>query len=221
MIFSINCYIPLDIVGGVLQLFFIKGRACFLKKWNIMSSSPPDPEHFWPVLKHLKWHGVKLCCPPPAMSQLCWRPPSPTAAGLPSGWRCRPAGPVWSSTSGCCWVLCAAVSLNPDPAAHASNAAQDPPVTSLSVSDTLCEGPGRQTGGQGAMWMRGQMTLSLPAGALQEGIFRNGGHRGQGSKTHSAVRRTNQRAQCSVPCWYVKNWIKPWCHRLDTMKLNH
>lgn len=92
------------------------------------------------------------------MSQQCWRPPSPTAAGLPSGWRCRPAGPVWSSTSGCCWVLCAAVSLNPDLAAHASNAARDPPVTSLSASDALCEGTGGQEAdrarcGRGVRWL--------------------------------------------------------------------
>lgn len=122
------------------------------------------------------------------MSLRCWRPPSPTAAGLPSGWKCRPAGPVWSSTSGCCSALCAAVRLNPDLAAHASNAAQRPPVTSLSVSDTLCEEPGGEGGGQGAMWTRGHMTPRPPCRVLQEGICRNGGHRGQGSKTHCAVR---------------------------------
>lgn len=95
------------------------------------------------------------------MSQQCWRPPSPMAAGLPSGWRCRPAGPVSSSTSGCCWVLCAAASLNPDLAAHVSNGARRPPVTSLSASDSPCEGPGRREVDKGKTWARGQMTPSL------------------------------------------------------------
>lgn len=56
---------------------------------------------------------------------------------------------------------------------------------------------------------------SAPHGRGFSGV---GGHRGQVSKTHSAVRRTNQRAQSSAACWYVKNWIKTWCRRLDTMK---
>lgn len=90
----------------------------------ILSSSWPRCTSWWPSLTGS------------VTSQQCWRPLSPTAAGLPSGWRCRPAGPVWSSTSGSCWALCAAVRMNPDLAARASNAAQHRPAMSPSVSDT-------------------------------------------------------------------------------------
>lgn len=123
------------------------------------------------------------------MSQQCWKPPSPMAAGLPSGWSCHPVGPVWSSTSGCCWVLCAAVSLNPDLVAHVSNDAQHPPAMSLSAFDTASTAE--------------RDIEDDTDSALQEGVYRNGDHRVQGSKTHSAEQ---DQSEGLVPCWYVKNW---------------
>lgn len=65
-----------------------------------------------------------------------------------------------SSTSGCCWVHWAAVSLNPDPGGHVSNGVQHPPATSLSVSDLL--------------WERGTIKSKISFSAFQEG--EKGGH---------------------------------------------
>lgn len=129
------------------------------------------------------------------MNQQCWRPPSPTAAGLPSGWRCRPAGPVWSSTSGCCWALCAAVSLNPGLAARASNAARRRPVTSPSASDTLCDGAGQEGGGR-----ERPRDSEPPRGAPQESF---------GSGVRDSQRCEMDQSGGSV-------LIKTWCHRLDS-----
>lgn len=129
------------------------------------------------------------------MSQRCWRPPSPMAAGLPSGWRCRPVGPVWSSTSGCCWALCAAVKLSPDLVAHASNAALPRPATSLSAYDSVWKTT-HEGGG-----LRGQITSIPPAEPCRRRVFKNGGPKDQGSKTRRPQRGNNQRAQRSVTMW--------------------
>lgn len=141
----------------------------------ILSSSWPRCTSWWPSLTGSGWSGTacyledfenkyisccNCCCPFEAMSQQCWRPPSPTAAGLPSGWRCRPAGPVWSSTSGCCSVRCAAVRMNPDRVVPASNVARHPAATSASVFDRKGGQPGRWEAGMTAT--RRQMTQSSP-----------------------------------------------------------
>lgn len=118
------------------------------------------------------------------MSQQCWRPPSLTAAGLPSGWRCHPAGPVWSSTSGCCLALCAAVRTSPDLGVPASNVAQHPAAMSVSVFDRTWGQPGPWEAGMTVT--RRQMTLSSH-GALEEESLMNGG---QGSKTQRCEKRT-------------------------------
>lgn len=124
------------------------------------------------------------CCLFEAMSQQCWRPPSHTAAGLPSGWRCHPAGPVWSSTSGCCSALCAAVRTSPDLGVPASNVAQHPAAMSVSVFDGTWGQPGRWEAGMTVT--RRLMTLSSH-GALEEESLMNGG---QGSKTQRCEKRT-------------------------------
>lgn len=115
----------------------------------ILSSSWPRCTSWWPSLTGS------------VTSQQCWRPLSPTAAGLPSGWRCRPAGPVWCSTSGSCWALCAAVRTNPDLAARASNAAQHRPAMSPSVSDTQ-EVAWQEGSRHLSEWTRGQVSEGLP-----------------------------------------------------------
>lgn len=100
----------------------------------------------------------------------CWRPPSPTAAGLPSGWRCHPAGLASSSTCGCSWVLSAAATPSPDLAAHASNVARRPAATFLSAYDALCVWPGdstprlsRFTEAAGVVGLRGLAVLCDPS----------------------------------------------------------
>ena len=124
-----------------------------------------------------------LCCRLPAMSQQCWRPPSPMAAGLPSGWRCPPVGPVWSSTSGCCWVLCAAVRTSQDHGAHASNVAQHPLATSVLVSDGFYECPGSKK--------HRSDDSELPVVPCRWTFFTRGHYWVQGSRTHSGVRRNS------------------------------
>lgn len=87
--------------------------------------------------------------PPPAMSQRCWRPRSPTAAGPRSGWRCRRVGHAWCSTSGCCWAHSATVALTHTVRdVPALNAAQPtPPVTSVWASDLWPLGQSLASGG--------------------------------------------------------------------------
>lgn len=60
----------------------------------------------------------------------------------------------------------------------------------LTLSARGQEGRGREV-----RWLRPPTPPAVPP---QEGSFRSGGHRGQVSKTHGAVRRTNQSAHCSA-----------------------